>query len=215
MNLIFMSPPAAGKGTLSSKMKEKYGYITVSAGQLLRDVDPESEMGKHIRKLQAQRILVGDDVIGPLLMKRLKEPDVKNGFVLDGFPRKIEQVDLLNKILEELNLYIDKAIYIRVSYEVALKRTLGRLTCPKCKKIYNKFSEEMKPKIEGLCDECNIELETRNDDNEESLKKGFDTFNNETYPVVEHYRNLGILIEIDTEENPDDSLKNLEEKLGL
>ncbi len=213
MNLIFISPPAAGKGTLAAKLKEKYGYITISAGQLLRDVDPETEMGKHIRKLQAERILVGDDVIGPLLKKRLMQPDANEGFIIDGFPRKVEQVDLLNRILEELDLYIDAAVYIRVPYEIALERTLGRLTCPACKKAYNIYSEEMKPKVEGKCDICNIELEKRNDDNEESLKKGFDTFNNETMAVVEHYRSLGKLVEVDTAGNPDDSFKNLEEKL--
>lgn len=215
MNLVFVAPPSAGKGTLSAKMKEKYGYVTISAGQVLRDVNPESEIGKHIRALQAERILVGDDIIGPLLKERLQQPDVKAGFILDGFPRKIEQVDLLNKILEELNLYIDAAVYIRIPYELALQRTLGRLTCPKCKRIYNKFSKTMNSKVEGICDDCHVALEARNDDNEESLKKGFDTFNNETYPVIEHYRSLGKLIEVDTEENPDDSFRNLEEKLGL
>ncbi len=92
MNLIFMSPPAAGKGTLSAKMREKYGVATISTGQLLRDVDPESELGKHIRMLQAERILVGDDIIGPLLKTRLKQPDVKKGFILDGFPRKMDKL---------------------------------------------------------------------------------------------------------------------------
>lgn len=215
MNLIFISPPAAGKGTIAERLKEKYGFANISAGQLLRDVDPKSEMGKKIRKLQAERILVGDDVIGPLIEKRLKQPDIKIGFIFDGFPRKIEQVDLLNKILEELDLYIDAVVYVRVSYETALKRTLGRITCPKCKKVYNKYFDQTKPKIENLCDICNIQLESRNDDNEESLKKGFDTFNNETIPVIEHYRNLGKLIEIDTDDDPEIPFRNLEEKLNL
>lgn len=216
MNLIFLSPPAAGKGTLSKKLQEKYGYTTISAGQLLRDVDPKSELGKHIRVLQAERILVGNDIIGPLMKERLEKPDIKNGFILDGFPRKIEQVDLLNRTFEELDLFLDAAVYIRISYESALKRTLGRITCPKCKKIYNTYFEKMKPKAEGICDDCNVALESRNDDNEESLKKGFDTFNNETMPVIEHYRNLGKLIEFETlDSDPEINFKNLEEKLGL
>lgn len=216
MNLIFLAPPAAGKGTLSKKLEEKYGYATISAGQLLRDVDPESELGKHIRSLQAERILVGDDIIGPLMKERLEKPDIKNGFILDGFPRKMEQVDLLNEILKELDLYIDAAVYVRISFDSALKRTLGRVTCPKCKKIYNTYFEEMRPKTEGMCDECNVALETRNDDNEESLKKGFDTFERETLPVIEHYRSLGKLVEFETlDSDPEVNFKKLEEKLGL
>ncbi len=216
MNLIFLSPPAAGKGTLSSSLQEKYGYVTISAGQLLRDVDPESELGKHIRELQAERILVGDDVIGPLMKSRLEKPDTKNGFILDGFPRKIQQVDLLNEIFEELDLYIDAVVYIRISYDSALKRTLGRVTCPKCKKVYNTFFEEVKPKVEGMCDICNVKLDSRNDDNEESLKKGFETFENETIPVIEHYRQLGKLVEFETlDSDPEINFKKLEEKLGL
>lgn len=134
MNLILIAPPAAGKGTLASMLTEKYGLVSISAGELLRGVDPTTELGKQIRDIQSRRELVNDEITNQLMRERLMKDDIKNGFILDGYPRHMPQVDATEKICSDLNLKIDYAVLLNVDYEMALKRTLGREICPKCKK---------------------------------------------------------------------------------
>ena len=134
MNLILIAPPAAGKGTFASYLHDNYNLVCISAGELLRGVNPDSELGKQIRELQARRELVDDKITNNLMKQRLMKDDIKNGFVLDGYPRHMPQVEAVTEICKELNLHIDYAILLNVDYETALKRTIGRQICPKCKK---------------------------------------------------------------------------------
>lgn len=213
MNLILIAPPAAGKGTFASMLNEKYGLICISAGELLRSVDPESELGKEIRDIQSRRELVSDDITNALMKERLSKDDVKNGFILDGYPRRMAQVEAIEQICKELNIHVDHAVLLNVEYETALKRTLGRQICPKCKKTYNKLTGVNAPKIENMCNDCNVELITRNDDNEETLKKGFDTYNENALSVVEYYRNKGILIELNSNGDANSTFNEFEGKV--
>ena len=216
-NLVLIAPPAAGKGTMSTFLTEKYGMISISVGQLLRDIDPETELGKEIRELQANRMLVGNDIVKELLKERLSKDDIKEkGFILDGFPRTVEQAHILDDLLKELNLVVDDVVYLTVSYDLALKRTLGRRTCPSCKTVYNVMTGFNDPINEFDCRLCGGKLEKRNDDNEESFKKGFDLFNKDVLPTIEYYKNTRGVVEVYA--SRDDSLetfKELEEKLGL
>jgi adenylate kinase len=148
------------------------------------------------------------------LKARLQKDDIQNGFILDGYPRSFVQVESLYEICTKLNIKIDAVIYINLSFEEMAKRILGRQTCPKCNKIYNKFSEQLKPKVDNICDDCKVELESRNDDNEETLKKRYNTFLEQTLPIVEHYRKVLKVIDIESQNNPDDTFKIVEEKLG-
>ncbi len=211
MNLILIAPPAAGKGTLASKLIDKYGLISISAGELLRGVDENTELGQEIRRIQATRQLVDNKITNALMKERLSKSDIlKHGFILDGYPRSMEQVEAITEMCKELGIKIDYAVLLNVPYDVALKRTLGRQICPKCKKTYNKLTGSSVPKVENMCDECKIELTTRNDDNEETLKKGFEVYNKNALPVVEHYRNLGMLVEIDSTHTPEETFKEFE-----
>ena len=210
MNLILIAPPAAGKGTLASMLTSKYGLVSISAGELLRGVDPTTELGKQIREFQSRRELVSDTITNQLMKERLMKDDVKNGFILDGYPRHMPQVDAVEKMLDELNLKIDYAVLLNVDYETALKRTLGREICPKCKKTYNRLTGVNPPLNEGICNDCGIELTTRNDDNEETFKKGFSIYIENCTPVIEHYRNKGILIELNANGSADDTMKEFE-----
>lgn len=214
MNLLFIAPPAAGKGTIAELMHKKYNLVNISVGQLLRDVNPGTEMGKKIRETQAEGKLVDNTITGLLLRQRLQRDDIKNGFILDGFPREMAQVELLEEIEKGLNIKIDYAVHLMIPFEVALKRTLGRQVCPKCKKSYNRFTE-FAPRVENMCDVCNIELENRNDDNEESLRQRFALFNEKTYPVIEYYKDKGMLVEVDSSKDANSVLQELEERLGL
>lgn len=210
MNLILIAPPAAGKGTLASMLTSKYGLVSISAGELLRGVDPTTELGKQIREIQSRRELVNDTITNQLMKERLMKDDVKNGFILDGYPRHMPQVEAVEKISKELNLKIDYAVLLNVDYETALKRTLGREICPKCKKTYNHLTGVNAPLKEGICDDCGVELTTRNDDNEETFKKGFSMFIENCTPVIEYYRNKGILIELNANGSADDTMKEFE-----
>ncbi len=215
MNLILIAPPAAGKGTLASALNEKYGLVCISAGELLRGVDPETELGKQIREIQSRRELVDDRITNALMKDRLMKDDIKNGFVLDGYPRHMPQVEAVNEMCEELNLHIDYAVLLNVSYDLALKRTIGRRICPNCKKSYNILTGVNPPKVENMCDDCNVELTIRNDDNEETFNQGYDKYIKNCTPVIEYYKNKGILIELDASKTPEEIVKELESKMGL
>ena len=210
MNLILIAPPAAGKGTLASMLTSKYGLVSISAGELLRGVDPTTELGKQIREIQSRREFVSDVITNQLMKERLMKDDVKNGFILDGYPRHMPQVEAVEKISKELNLKIDYAVLLNVDYETALKRTLGREICPKCKKTYNRLTGVNAPLKDGICNDCGVELTTRNDDNEETFKKGFSMFIENCTPVIEYYRNKGILIELNANGSADDTMKEFE-----
>ena len=148
------------------------------------------------------------------MKERLMKDDIKNGFVLDGYPRHMPQVEAVNKMCEELNLHIDYAVLLNVSYDLALKRTLGRQICPNCKKTYNKLTGVNAPKVDNMCDQCNVELTTRNDDNEETFKKGYSSYEKNCLPVIDYYRKQGILIEVDASKSPEDTFNEFKSLIG-
>ena len=215
MNLVLVAAPAAGKGTVAEILNQKYGLIGVSAGELLRGVDPETKLGKEIRQIQSEGKLVSNEVTNELMKQRLSKEDAQKGAILDGYPRVMDQVYALESIMRELNFNIDYVIYLKVDYETARKRTLGRRICPNCKKTYNVLTGYNTPKTENTCDDCGCPLDKRNDDNEESLKVRFDFFKENTLPVVEYYKNLGKLIEIDSSKDINEVIKDLERSLGV
>ncbi len=197
MNIVLIAPPAAGKGTLAEMLVKNNNFVTVSAGQLLRNVDPDSEVGKNIRQIQEKGLLVDNSITGTLMKDKLKSFEKDADIILDGFPREMNQVVILDEIMEEINSKVDYAIYLNVPFEIALERTLGRQVCPKCKKTYNKFGDLFKPRNENICDICGSELTLRNDDNEESLNQRFKLFDEISKPVVDYYKSKNILIELD------------------
>ena len=215
MNLILVAAPAAGKGTVAEILNQKYGLIGVSAGELLRGVDPETDLGKEIRRIQSEGKLVSNEITNELMKQRLSKDDIKKGVILDGYPRVMDQVYALEDMLKELNFNIDYVVYLKVDYETALKRTIGRRICPNCKKTYNVLTGYNTPKVENTCDNCGCLLDKRNDDNEESLKVRFNFFKENTLPVVEYYKTQGKVIEIDSSKDIDEVIKDLEKSLGV
>ena len=197
--LIFLGPPACGKGTQTNRLSEYLGFPHVDTGSLLRaEISKETEEGKIAKSFIDKGQLVPAELVGKIIAKRLAEKDCANGYVLDGYPRSLEQA----KTLEAINAEIDKngeasfkAIYFDIDTQILIERIIYRQSCPKCGEIYNK---KFKPsKVENMCDKCNVELKTRADDNEETAKLRFETYFNETAPLVEFYENKGVLKKID------------------
>ena len=215
-NIIFIAPPSTGKGTLSGRLKDKYGYAHLSTGDLLRDeVASGSELGKELKAVMDSGALVGDELITKLLKSELSKYVADKNFILDGYPRNIEQANTLTSIFKELNIEDNYAvIYLNITKEEALKRVLGRITCDKCKKIYNLNTESMIPKVEGICDICGASLIQRDDDNEETFIIRFDTYVENTSPVIDYYRENDKLKTVDVASSPEESLSRVEAVLN-
>lgn len=194
-NVIFIAPPAAGKGTQSSNLM-KIGYVHISTGDMLREeIAKESEIGLIVKDIIAKGNLVSDDIVFKLITNRLSNLD--KPFILDGFPRTIKQAELLDELLNKLNIHNYEVIYLDLSMDMAIKRALGRLTCKNCGASYNKYFEALQPIQEGVCDKCGSVLETRSDDNEESFKVRFNTFITNNEPIKEFYNNKNKLHNVD------------------
>lgn len=199
-NVLFIAPPAAGKGTQSDKLVENFGYVHISTGDLLRDVDVDTPLGKRIREIQATGKLVDDETVFELLEEKLRS--IKgNHFLLDGCVRNIKQAEMLEDLLGRLDMSLDLVIELDVPYDVLLKRTIGRISCPKCKSIFNKYFKQ--PKSEGICDSCGETLVSRNDDNEETFKVRYDTYIENAEPLIDFYEQLGKLIKVDGVNDPE------------
>lgn len=196
-NIIFLAPPAGGKGTFSSMICSEYNIPHISTGDLLRAASTDgSELGNYIKSQIEQGLFVSDDIIYELLTSRLSKSDCKNGYILDGFPRNVEQAIKYNEILEKLNIDLGVVILLNVPKDVCLSRIVGRLTCPKCNKIYNTNNKDMKPIKEGICDICNVELNKRSDDNADTYETRYNTYIEKTQPLVDFYKKLNVLYEI-------------------
>lgn len=196
-NIIFIAPPAAGKGTQSKLISETYNIPHISIGDIMREArDPNTEVGKIIIKCQDERRLVPLNITLDLLKERLNKDDCKDGYILDGFPRSLEQASEYEKILTVLNKDLGVVIYLDIDKDLALERTLSRIVCPKCGESYNLLVDNLKPQVDGICDKCGNSLQTRTDDNKETFIKGFDTYINETSPLIEYYKNKNVLKEI-------------------
>lgn len=213
-NIIFIAPPAAGKGTLSELLVEKYNYGHISTGDLLRaEVKAGSELGKEAESLMKAGKFVPDELIIKLIENRITKPDCENGYILDGFPRTKVQAEKYDELLSKMGKDLGVVIYIDIEKDRAMKRACGRMTCSTCGKIYHKYSEEMKPEVDGICDICNIELTQRADDSEETFIKRFDEYIEKTMPLYDYYKEKGVLETISAHESKYDTLKEAVEVL--
>jgi len=198
-NIVFIAPPAAGKGTQAAILKDKFNIAHISTGDLLREeVKKGTELGNMLSEQMKSGKLISDEIVTDLLKKRLLQPDTDNGYILDGYPRNISQTGILENILAEIGKPISHVIYLDIDSETALKRACGRLQCSNCGKIYNKYIDESKPQTENMCDDCNIALTHRSDDNEDSFKVRFETFMESTKPLIEFYKSKGLLYTVDS-----------------
>jgi len=196
MNIVFLGPPGAGKGTQAKILIERYGIPQVSTGDMLREHRAKgTELGKKAQECMDKGQLVPDEIILGMVKERLSQPDCQKGFILDGFPRTVAQAEALDKLLSEMGKKLDFALALIVPDDLLVERLTGRRTCKSCGMMYHiKYKP---PKVEGKCDVCEGELYQRPDDNEETVRNRLKVYHEQTAPLIEYYKNKGILREID------------------
>lgn len=196
-NIIFIAPPAAGKGTMSYELVNKFGYKHISTGDILREMAKSTdEMGKKLKEMLASGVLVPDNIVYEALRRRLAMPDTLSGYILDGFPRNLEQAIEYDKILLETKHDLGVVIYLDTPRDILEKRITGRRICKNCGATYNVLTGVNEPQKENMCDKCGNELYQRDDDNIESFKVRYETFIEKTYPLIEYYENKKVLYRV-------------------
>lgn len=214
-NIIFIAPPAAGKGTISNILEHRYNLPHISTGDILRDeISRMTKTGIEIKECMARGEFVSDGVITKLLKKRLSAKDCKKGYILDGYPRNINQAKEYEKMLEELSFDMGSVIYLNIDKETALKRTMSRVICPKCGATYNLSNADLSPVREGICDICDSSLVTRSDDNEETFINRFDTYMKETYPLIKYFEEKNNLLTVNvSDKSPEDIFEEIKKAI--
>ena len=205
-NIMFIAPPAAGKGTQAELVVAKYNLPHISTGEILRKISKEdSELGHYVAETLASGNLVKDEITYQLIEERLKKEDCQNGFIIDGFPRTLDQAIEYDKILAKLNYDVGNVILINIDAKTLEKRVTGRRICENCKTIFNINIESQAPEVESVCDACGGKLYQRSDDNLESFQNRYKTYQEKTEPIIEHYRKQNVLHEV----NGDDTVENV------
>ena len=211
-NIMFIAPPAAGKGTQAEFVVEKYKIPHISTGNILRDIAKEdSELGHYVYETLSSGDLVKDEITYQLIEERLKKDDCKNGYIIDGFPRNLEQAIEYDKILNNLGYDVGNVILIDVDEKTLEKRITGRRTCENCKAIFNINVKEMTPAIDSVCDICGSKLYQRSDDNLEAFKNRYKMYNEKTKPIIEYYEKKGVLKKVDGNNTPEEVFKMVDE----
>ena len=194
MILIMLGAPGTGKGTVASKLSEKLGIPQVSTGDIFRKAMAEkTPVGIEAEKYISQGMLVPDETTIRIVEERLKDADVQNGLILDGFPRTIEQAEALDQMLENANKNIRLAINLETPEEEIIDRIVNRRVCSNqdCKTVYN--TKLTPPKQEGICDKCGSELKQIKDDNEETVRNRLVSYYKQSAPIVDYYKEKGLL----------------------
>lgn len=213
MRLVFFGPPGSGKGTQAIRLAQKTGLPHISLGDMLRlEISQQTEIGKQIKSFMDAGKLVPDSITIELTKARIQQPDCKNGFIIDGFPRSLAQADAFDRMLKDLKIDIDHVVYFQIPVDLVIERLCGRVSCPKCGAVFHlKYNP---PKKAGVCDRCSSELAQRTDDNETSIRTRFEVYEDQTKPLLERYKNSGQLATLDAGQLIDDVFKDLLKLVG-
>lgn len=207
MRIIILGPPGSGKGTRAKIIGKLYDLPVVTTGDMLRAAVSEgTELGKLAQGYMNRGELVRDDIVISIVEDRMSKPDVMKGFILDGFPRSVEQAEALDRILNRQGTVLDTVLYVTAKHETIIERLSLRRSCPKCGAIYH--LKDMLPKREGICDECGGVLVQREDDKAEIIRHRLEVYEKQTFPILERYERVGKVRqmrgEIDIKEIPDE-----------
>ncbi|MBQ2432107.1 MAG: adenylate kinase [Peptococcaceae bacterium] len=208
MKIILMGPPGAGKGTQAEKLVDLYQIPHISTGDMFRKAQKDgTELGLKAKSYMDQGQLVPDEVTVGIVKERLAEADCKEGFLLDGFPRTVQQADALDTILAELDIALDCVVNIEVDKAFLVDRLTGRRVCRTCGATYHIANKA--PKVEGVCDKCGGELYQRGDDTIETVSNRLDVYAAQTAPLIDYYKSKGIMSSIDGSKSMEDVLADI------
>ncbi len=208
MNIILLGPPGAGKGTQSVRLAQELGLAHIATGDLLRkNVREGTQLGKQAKDFMDKGLLVPDELVAKMLKERFDNPDVKNGFILDGYPRNINQAKTLDSLLRSANLTIDLVVYLDSSEKVILTRLTGRLVCSNCGANFH--IKNMPPKVEGTCDKCGGALYQRADDLEETVRQRLKVYKQETASLIKYYESENKLHRLSADGDASEVLKQI------
>lgn len=213
MRIVMLGAPGAGKGTQAKKIAQKYGIPHISTGDIFRaNIKNETELGKKAKSYMDQGMLVPDELTISLVMDRFQEPDAKNGYVLDGFPRTIPQAESLDAALKKSGSQIDFAVNVDVPDENIIQRMSGRRACVKCGATYH--LQYAAPKKDGICDSCGESLILRDDDKPETVEKRLKVYHEQTQPLIDYYAQKNVLKEVDGTQGLEDVFRQIQAILG-
>lgn len=214
MRIVMLGAPGAGKGTQAKKLIDKYGVPQISTGDLLRAaVTAGTGLGREAKSYMDKGELVPDSVVLGMVEERLRQDDCSNGYILDGFPRNTAQAQALDGMLAELDMQLDAALSVDVPFDELMKRLTGRRTCSGCGQMYNIYFNP--PREETVCDKCRADLYQRDDDREETINKRLEVYSEQTAPLIDYYREKGIVKSVSGAGSIDDIFENVCETLGL
>ena len=199
MNILIMGGPGAGKGTMSAKIVEKYQVNHISTGNIFRsEIKNETELGLQAKSYTEKGLLVPDEVTNPMVKSFLEKLDNKNGYLLDGYPRTLDQAKAFDELTVDSDLAVEKVIALDFDFEVLKDRITGRRICKNCEEIYH--IKNHPSKVEGVCDKCGGELYQRKDDTVESLQVRLGEYSKSTEPVLAYYEEKGLLTRINADQ---------------
>ena len=214
MFLILLGAPGAGKGTQAATMAAEAGLVHIATGDLFREnIRNETELGKQAKVYVNRGELVPDELTVRMLLDRLERPNGQKGYILDGFPRTLDQAKALDAALKDRGQAVDKVLYINVGEEEVVARLAGRWTCRQCGAIYHE--QHNPPRVKGRCDKCGGELYQRDDDKPETVRNRLAVYNQQTAPLIEHYARAGKLVEVNGEQDAGSVGQDLLKAAGL
>lgn len=196
MRLVLLGPPGAGKGTQASAIVEKYQIPHISTGDIFRaNIKEGTALGKEAKSYMDKGLLVPDELVVSIVKDRLLKDDCVKGFLLDGFPRTVNQAESLDSELSKMGIELDRVININANADILIERAVGRRICRECGATYHiKFNP---PKVEGVCDKDGGELYQRDDDNESTVSTRINVYMEQTQPLIEYYGDKGLLLDVD------------------
>ena len=212
MRLVLIGAPGSGKGTQAKFLIEKYNIPQISTGDLLRAaVAAQTPLGRQAKAVMDAGQLVPNDIVIGMIRERIMRPDAENGFIMDGFPRNLEQAEALDTMLANLGRPIDAVLQIDVDFDLLMQRMVGRLTCLSCGTLFNSFTNP--PAIDSQCDSCGGTLHHRSDDNEETIDRRLRVYETHTQPLSAYYNNKGNLHVIDGQGTVEEIRKRIKSAL--
>ncbi|MDO8627907.1 MAG: adenylate kinase, partial [Candidatus Diapherotrites archaeon] len=207
MIILMLGPPGAGKGTIAQRINSEFGFPQLSSGDLLRNLaNSNSKIAQQVKLTLADGRLVNDELITELIEEEVEGKEYSKGFTLDGYPRNLKQIFLLDRVLAKHDKKLDLVLHLQIEDELIMKRITSRRTCPKCNAIYGM---NFPPKEAGICDKCHSLLFQREDDKEDTVKNRLETYNSLTSPLIEHYAKKGMLKSIDASQDIEEVMKQV------